>query len=187
MTINIAFPRPVGVVLVLLGIAAFGTMALGVAQANRQTMIDERDAKAGFVARALTAGGSKSGRVNAPDTGWAIEAKSATLAAASIDALIRARITDAGGQVLSSRAEIKGADGKAGVDQRIEIQAVVQGPMDAIQAGLFRLEDEKPLVLVDTLELRSSEDSVGAGQGETPAKLVASLTLSAFWSPQPHP
>ena len=142
----------------------------------------ERDAKAEFVTRSLRT--PRSGQADLSGTGsgtaLAVVAESETLAAADLDTLVRSTVVDAGGAVLSSQTEAK--HDEAGIGGRIEAQAVVEGPIEAVQKAVFRLENGTPLVLVDEIAMQPVEASGGAGGDPQAPTLHATMTLSAYWT-----
>ena len=187
MTLNIALSRPLGASLLLAGVLLLSGLAVATMLANLGAATDELDAKSTFVTRSLAnrSVGSKAAGKPAEDADLAVVAESGTLAAARVDALVRATVVEAGGTVLSSRAEAKQDEaGKAGTAERIEVQAVIQGQIEALQAGLYRLESGTPMILVDNLSVHPVEVSDDPEQRPQAPLLTATLTLSAYWD---HP
>jgi hypothetical protein len=184
--VSITLGRPLGATL-LLGALLLGALAaVGASWADLSAAGEERDAKADLLERGVAA--SRRAQV-APAARFAdpfVAADSATLAAAAVDSNLRALAAAAGLSLLSNRADAKpdepgGAD--AGLGTRIEDQAVVEGPNDALQAFLVRLEGGTPTVLVDGLTIEPAEvDQAALGDPQSP-RLRMSLTLGAFWRP----
>ena len=184
VTGSIAFSRPLGALIVLLGVAVVGTVALVLTAADLDALTAERDAKSAFVSRSIVAGHKEGAASEPAEQGLAVEAETATAAAARIDSLLRTTIAEAGGIVLSSRAEPK--EGEAvGTDQKIAIEAVIQGTTEALQSGVYRLESGHPMFLVDTLDLRPAEEGSGSGVPGSAPMLRATVTLSAYWERPP--
>jgi general secretion pathway protein M len=185
MSLNVALPRPLGASLLLAGVLLLSGLSVATMLAGLGAATDELDAKSAFVTRSLTdrSVGSKAAAKPTEDRDLAVVAESGTLAAARVDALVRATVVEAGGTVLSSRAEAKQDEaGKPGTAERIEVQAVIQGQIDALQASLYHLESGTPMILVDNLSLRPGSDD--SEQRPQAPLLTATLTLSAYWD---HP
>lgn len=176
---SVTLGRPLAATLLLIGLLLAAALTLATEVANLWAAQDEHDAKADFIARIRPVGRPGGLPIHNPMTSLGVLAESETLAAASVDALVRSAVVEAGGAVLSSQAEVKhDSDGPPG---RIEVQAVIQGKIEAVQAVLYRFESGAPMILVDRLELAPGE----AQQTDPQAPLLqASLTLSAFWEPR---
>lgn len=174
--------RPLASSLLLAALVAGAGFAAAAAWADLSTALEEREVGADLLSQTAAAGR----RAGAPEGAAAepslfVEADSDTLAAAKVDAAVRSLAAGAGDTVLSSRAEVKHEDGAPG--DRIEVQAVIEGGNDALQALLFQLEAGAPLVLVDAATIHPVE---AAGDPQAPT-LRASLTLSAYWRTGPKP
>lgn len=163
----------------LMGGAAFGLFAT---IANLSTAVGERDAKAELLA-SLSA--RRPALTVLPAAGrLTFAADSGTQAAASFDAMVRATVLDAGGTVLSSRAETKGERSAAG--NRMEVEAVVEGRIEALQKILYRFEYGTPVVFVDNLSLRPAEVSGTASKDPRAPVLHETLLLSGYWERTPR-
>ncbi|WP_371425235.1 type II secretion system protein GspM [Tardiphaga sp.] len=120
--------------------------------------------------------------ITVPDLPF-VAAETETTAAAEVDRLIRAVVMKANGAVLSTQASIE--RGNDTTTRRIEIQAVIEGQIEAIQRTLFNLEIGAPLIFIDDLALQLVERSSGKNEKAQMPLLQASLTLSAFWRSAP--
>jgi general secretion pathway protein M len=108
-----------------------------------------------------------------------LSAPTETLAASTLDDEIRRVAADVNGTVVSSHPEVDHDSQSAG--NKIEIKAVIDGKTDALQALLFRLETETPMVFVEEISLETRSDSIdGNGAGADPAIHMAA-TFIAFW------
>ena len=183
MTMTVALPRPLGAVLVLLGALTLGGISLATVWASLAAAVDEREAKLALTAQTLAHRSARTpDRAPRPGRDLTVVADTDTLAAARIDAVVRSAIVDAGGAVLSSRSEAKHDEPSgAGTSERIEVQAVVQGSIESLQAGLFHLESGRPAILVDALSARPVEGVQDAAPPSLAPVLTATLTLSAYW------
>ena len=186
--IGITLGRPLGAALLLGGLLATGLGAVAAQWAELSAAVEERDAKADLLVRSVAA--SRRAALQSPAAASAdpfVTADTATLAAAKVDADLRALAGASGLSLRSSRAEAKaeepqGAEG--GIGTRIEVQAAVEGSNEALGALLSRLETAAPTVLVDAIAIEAAETDPGAGTevGAAP-RLRANLTLSAYWRP----
>ena len=186
--VSITLGRPLGATLLLGGLLLAASLAIGVAWADLSAAGDERDAKADLLERSVSA--SRRAGLEAPSAVRSdpfVAADTATLAAAAVDADLRARALASGLALLSSRADAKPEDAAspavAGLGTRIEVQATVEGQNEALQGLLLALETGTPTVLVDNLALEPAQND-GAAPGDPRApRLRATLTLSAYWRP----
>lgn len=175
--------RPLGASLLLLGIGLVSLAAIGASWADLDAARQERDAQADLLER-----GAANGR-RAPATAAVsdpfVVAETATLAAGAVDADLRALALAAGLSLQSNRADAKPdqPDGAGGIGTRIEDQAVVEGPNEALQALLVKLETGLPIVLVDDLALEPVEVETSMTSDPQAPRLRLSLTLSAYWRP----
>jgi general secretion pathway protein M len=108
-----------------------------------------------------------------------LSAPTETLAASALDNNIRRIVNDANGMVVSSHPVVDHDSQSPG--NRIEIKAVIDGKIDALQDLLFRLETGTPMVFVDELSLEVRSDSIdGSGAGTNPDVHMAA-TFVAYW------
>ena len=112
-----------------------------------------------------------------------VTAESETLAAAEVDRLVRAVTTEAAGTVLSSQAEVA-RESEASM-RKIEVQAVIEGRIEALQRVLFTLETGAPLMFVDDVSVQPVERSETKSDAAQMPVLQATLTLSAYWRSAP--
>ena len=190
MTANfsITLGRPLGATLLLGGLLLAASLAVGAAWADLSAVGDERDAKADLLERSVAASrrpGLEPAAAARADP--FVAADTATLAAAAVDADLRARTLAAGLALLSSRADARpedaGGPAGAGLGTRIEVQATVEGQNEALQGLLLALETGTPTVLVDALAVEPAQsDGAGSGDARSP-RLRATLTLAAYWRP----
>lgn len=158
-------------------IAAFQQAALEAARL-------ERDAKLELIERLRLADPTRAGAARqAPRQDPFVVSETATLAAAEIDRLIRTVVTRVNGAVLSTQATVERDDNAA--MRRIEVQAVIEGPIEAIQHTLFELETGAPVILISDLELQPVERSTGKRDAMQAPRLQGTLALSAFWRSGP--
>jgi len=186
--IGITLGRPHGAALLLGGLLATGLGAVAAQWAELSAAVEERDAKADLLVRSVAA--SRRAALQSPATPSAdpfVTADTATLAAAKVDADLRALAGSSGLSLRSSRAEAKAEEpqgGEGGIGTRIEVQAAVEGSNEALGALLSRLETVVPTVLVDAIAIEAAESEPGAGtEVGTAPRLRANLTLSAYWRP----
>ena len=168
--------RPLAASLVVMALLIAAGSAIALAWTDLSTVLEERDATADMLARSVDAG--RRAGLSAASSRHAdpfVAAETETLAAAAVDAVVRSTVSDAGSALLSSRAEVKPADGDVG--GRIEAQAVIDGSNDALQAILMRFETAQPLMLVDDLSIVPADEP---GNSQAP-RLRMNVTLSAFW------
>ncbi len=187
--VSITLGRPLGATLLLAGLLLVGLLAIAATWAEVAAGVEERDTKADLLERSIAASRraalQPAGAVADPFVAAATE----TLAAARVDADLRALALDSGLSLRSSRAEAKPdtpqaeAPASAGIGTRIEVQAVVEGPNEALQVLLARLEGGDPVVLVDQLSVEPAEVEPGLVVDARAPRLRASLTLTAFWRP----
>jgi len=112
-----------------------------------------------------------------------VTAETETLAAAEVDRLVRAVTTEAAGAVLSSQAEV--ARESDAPMRRIEVQAIIEGRIEALQRVLFTLETGAPLMFVDDVSVQPVERSEAKSEAAQMPVLQATLTLSAYWRSGP--
>uniref|UniRef100_Q07N82 General secretion pathway protein GspM n=1 Tax=Rhodopseudomonas palustris (strain BisA53) TaxID=316055 RepID=Q07N82_RHOP5 len=142
----------------------------------------EYDAKTELLER-LSPGGARragilSGAASQHDANLFVVAETATTAAAEVDRLVRAIVSKDSSTVLSTQATIEQGDGPA--SRRIELQATIEGRIEAIQRVLFNLETSAPMMLVDTFTMQPIERGASRKEAQAPL-LQATLTLSAYW------
>ena len=185
--ISITLGRPLGASLLLGALLATGLVAVGAQWAELSAAVEERDAKADLLIRSVAA--SRRAALQAPALAQPdpfVAADTATLAAARVDADLRALAGASGLSLRSSRAEAKPEEAQAaasGIGTRIEVQAAVEGSNEALGALLSRLETAAPTVLVDAIAIEAAEQEPGSMVGAGAPRLRASLTLSAYWRP----
>ena len=185
--IGITLGRPLGAALLLGGLLATGLGAVAAQWAELSAAVEERDAKADLLVRGVAA--SRRATLLSPAAPSAdpfVAADTATLAAAKVDADLRALAGASGLSLRSSRAEAKAEEPQAaegGIGTRIEVQAAVEGSNAALGALLSRLETAVPTVLVDALTVEAAESDPGALADAGSPRLRATLTLSAYWRP----
>jgi general secretion pathway protein M len=107
-----------------------------------------------------------------------LSAPTETLAASALDDNIRRIANASNGTVVSSHPVVDHDSQSPG--NRIEIKAVIDGKIDALQALLFQLETGTPLVFVDELSLEVRNDSIDGGAGTNPDVHMAA-TFVAYW------
>ena len=185
-TLSITPGRPLGASLLLGGLMLVALAAVGASWADLSAAGEERDAKAELLQRSVAASRRAQVAPRAPTADPFVPADTATLAAAAVDAQLRALASEAGLSLLSSRADAKPDEpgtASAGIGTRIEGQAVVEGRNEALRALLVKLETGLPTVLVDDLAIEPAEaDQAALGDPQAP-RLHMSLTLSAYWQP----
>ncbi len=169
--------RPLASALLLATLLAGAALVVAAEWADLSAAVDERQVGADLLVQATAA----SRRVATPEGTAAepspfVDAESDTLAAAKVDAVVRSTAETAGNTVLSSRAEVKRDEG--GPFDRIEVEAVVEGGNDALQALLFQLEAGAPLLIVDAVTIRPVE---AAGSDPQAPQLHATVTVNAYW------
>jgi hypothetical protein len=178
--VTITLGRPLAATLLLAGLLSATILGVVASSAGLWSATDERDAKAELLAHSVAASRrAKLTNADAPEADPFVVADTETLGAARLDALVRTTAMEAGCALLSSRAEVKPDEGE--IAGRIEVQAVIEGQNDALQAALLRLETGAPTVLVDELSIEPAqvvESVVGSPQAP---RLHMSLTASAFW------
>ena len=113
-----------------------------------------------------------------------LSAPTETLAASALDDDIRTLANDSNGTVISSHPVIDRDSQSPG--NRIEIKAVIDGKIDALQALLFRLETGTPLVFVDELSLEVRSDSIDGGGAGTNPDIHMAATFVAYWKSAPQ-
>lgn len=174
--------RPVGAVLVLAAVlmgllvtywlAATSLCALQSNYNARQYLLDS------LRKRRISAGIALH-HVGASHADPFLSAPTETLAASALDDDIR-RITNASnGTVVSSHPVVDHDSQSPG--NRIEIKAVIDGKIDALQALLFRLETGTPLVFVEELSLEVRSDSVDGSSAGTNPDVHMAATFVAYW------
>ena len=180
---SVEIGRPVAATLVLCALLSVGALGIGALAVDLSAAEEERQAKADFVSHGLETGRRLAGLPGAaaPAPSLLVEAESETLAAAAVDALVRSTAAEAGGSVLSSRADAK-HDEAGAMPGRIEVQAVLEGPNDVLQDILLRLESGAPVMLVGDLSIEPAPASAGETGGDKAQRLHADVTLSAYWS-----
>lgn len=183
---SITLGRPLGAALLLGFLALIGVSAVAVGWADLTAATAERDANADLLARGVAAS-RRSGLLPAaaPATDPFVAAESATLAAARVDADLRALALAAGLSLRASRAEAKPAETAGAPDPwtRIEVQASVEGQNDALQAFLTKLEAGDPMVFIDGLTVEPAEAEPAAVADPQAPRLHVTMTLAAFWRP----
>lgn len=189
---SITLGRPLGAALLLGLLVLVALSAVAVGWADLAAATAERDAKADLLERGVAAS-RRAGLPSAaaPLADPFVAADSPTLAAARVEADVRALALALGLSLRASRAEAKPADASATPDPwtRIELQASVEGQNDALQGFLVKLEAGQPTVLVDALAVEPAEaEGEGVAVAAAPApRLHANLTLAAFWRPPQKP
>ena len=179
MTLNarVEIGRPIAAMLILLAGLLLGSTLLASTLAGLWSATAERDAKAEFMSRSLAAG--RHAGIGPEREPLSVVAETETLAAARTDDLLRSTARDAGAAVLSSRAEAK--PDAPGPHRRIEVEAVVEGKIEALQTLLYRLETGTPMILVDAFAMQPSDTAAPGADPRAPL-LRATMTLSAFWA-----
>ncbi len=178
MTITLG--RPLAATLLFAGLLSAMILGVVVSSADLSSATDERDAKAELLAHSVAASRrAKLTNAEVPDADPFVVADSGTLGAARLDALIRTAAIEAGCALLSSRAEVKPDEGE--MAGRIEVQAVMEGQNEALQATLLRLETGAPTILVDGLSIEPAQVVEGVIGSPQAPRLHMSLTASAFW------
>ena len=114
-----------------------------------------------------------------------LTAATETLAAATLDDKIRRITTDVNGAVASSHPEVDHDSQSAG--NRIEIKAVIDGKIDALQALLFRLETGAPTVFVEELSLETKNDDTESSTPAADPAVHMAATFVAYWHPPARP
>ncbi len=176
---SVELGRPLGATLLLGALLILGGLALAGGWADLSSAEAERDAKADFVSRSVQTVRTDGKAVQVEPSQLHVVADSETLAAAQIDALLRMMVAEAGGSVLSSRAEAK--HDEPGQDGRIEVQAVVEATNDALQLLLFRIENGRPAMMVEDLAIQPAASGGAEAVENASPRLHATVTLSAFW------
>ena len=171
--------RPVAAAGILVALLCVAGLSLVMAWADLSSAEEELQAKTDFVSRGVRTvqRGTGPGAAALPARLF-VEADSETLAAAQIDALVRSTSQEAGGSVLSSRADAK--HDESGIAGRVEIVAEIEAPNDVLQDILFRLETGAPMLLVDDLSIQPAS-TVQPAADEAP-RLHADVTFSAYWN-----
>ena len=185
---SITLGRPLGATLLFGGLSLVGLFAVGASWADLAAVTEERDAKADLLERSVAAGRRAALQPAAVAvTDPFVVADTATLAAAGVDADLRALALSCGLSLRSSRAEAKpdepGATG--GIGTRIEDQAIVEGQNDALQALLVKLHAGTPVVIVDDLAIEPAEAEQATLSDPQAPRLRMSLTVSAYWRANP--
>jgi len=178
--VTIVLGRPLAATLLLAGLLAASILGVGASSAGLSSATDEHDAKAELLAHSVAA--SRRARLTnggSPEADPFMATETGTLGAARVDALIRTTAVEAGCALLSSRAEVKPDEGD--IAGRIEVQAVMEGQNEALQATLLRLETGAPTVLVDELSIEPAQAADGVVAIAQAPRLRMSLTVSAFW------
>ena len=171
--------RPVAAAIILFALLCVAGLTLVMAWADLSSAEEELQAKTDFTARGVRTVQRGSGQgAEAPPARLHVEADSETLAAAQIDALVRSTSAEAGGSVLSSRADAK--HDEAGIAGRVEIVVEIEAPNEILQDILFRLETGAPLLLVDSLSIQPAASREAAA--DDAPRLHADVTLSAYWN-----
>ena len=176
--------RPLGATLLfgLLLLVALSAVAVGWADLAAATA--ERDAKADLLAHAVAVGRRGAGAPEAAAPDPFVVAETQTLAAAQIEADVRALAVTAGLSLRASRAEVKPPETTAAPEAwtRLTVEASLEGQNDALQDFLAKLETGRPVAVVDSLAIEPAETEGAATDAQAP-RLHASLTLTAFWRP----
>jgi len=156
----------------------------GLQQAALDAARLERDAKAELIGRLRQADPNRGGAPRqAPREDLFVAAETATLAAAEIDRLVRSVVGKVNGAVLSTQATVERGDDAT--MRRIEVQAVIEGPIEAIQRTLFDLETGAPVMFVSDLELQPIERSAAKRDVNQPPRLQGTMAFNAFWRSGP--
>lgn len=171
--------RPLAATLLLGAMVTLAALALAGGWADLSSAEAERDAKADFVSRSVQAVRAEEKTGTREPVQLHVVANSETLAAAQVDALVRATVAQAGGSVLSSRADAK--HDEEGPEGRIEVQAVIEAPNDALQSLLLKIESGKPMMLIEDASIQPASSGGADAAENTAPRLHATLTLSAFW------
>ena len=170
--------RPVGASVVLGALIAVTALGIAGTWADLSSAEAELQVKAEFVSgnvRAIRTDAASS-TPGAPARLF-IEADTETLAAAQLDGLVRSTAAEAGGSVLSSRADAKHDEG--GIAGRIEVVAEVEAQNDVLQSILLRLETGAPYLGVESLAIQPVQSNGGAP--EEAVKLRADITVVGYW------
>jgi general secretion pathway protein M len=101
-----------------------------------------------------------------------IEAKSVTLAGATLQQRLETAIAAAKGRLVSSKLDVTPRAG----DRRVALAAEMTIAEPDMQALLFDLETGRPYLFVDSLEARAPEGAQSGGA------MRVSLTVSGQWS-----
>jgi len=110
--------------------------------------------------------------------GYFLESRTPALASAELQELVRSRITEAQGKLVSSQAhETRLEDGR----RKVVVDARMRGDIAALQQVLFKLVTRHPLVFVDELVVtRIRSRVVGrVRQGEDPGVQLLDVRLKA--------
>jgi len=185
---HVEIGRPFGAVLVL-AIVSIGLLtaywlaasSLSALQLNYNARQDLLDVL--YRRRHNAVGAMKHARDRAQDP--FLTAATETLAAASLDDKIRRIAANVSGTVASSHPEVDRDSQSAG--NKIEIKAVIDGKIDALQALLFRLETGAPAVFVEELSLETKSGDTDGGAPATDPALHMAATFVAYWHPQARP
>ena len=185
---GIEIGRPIGAVLVLAVIfivlltaywlAASSVSALQLNYTARQDLLDVLHRRGRNAVSAM-----KHARDSAQDP--FLTAATETLAAATLDDKIRRIAADLHGAVASSHPEVDHDSQSAG--NKIEIKAVIDGKIDALQALLFRLETGAPAVFVEELSLEIKGGDTDGGVPAADPVLHMAATFVAYWHPSARP
>jgi general secretion pathway protein M len=108
-----------------------------------------------------------------------LSAPTETLAASALDDNIRRIANASNGTVVSSHPVVDHDSESPG--NKIEIKAVIDGKIDALQTLLFQLETGTPLVFVDELSLEVRSDSIDGGGAGTNPDVHMAATFVAYW------
>lgn len=177
---SIELGRPLAASLILAALVSLGALAMVAAWADLSSAEAEREAKSEFVSRSVPASRRAEGAGGPAGSGdLFVSADSETLAAAQVDALVRAMAKETEAAVLSSRAEAK--HDEPGLAGRIEVQVVVEATNDALQALLLTMESRTPMLLVDTVAIQPVSTTSADPEEAVSPRLHASLALSAYW------
>jgi len=118
-----------------------------------------------------------------PLEGDLVAGTNAALAAATMQELLKAVVTENGGELVSAQAlEAE----PAGDLERVAMKIELKGDIEALHAILHRIESGKPVLFVDHLELRplgsrNAEAKLGATK---PVALAASLHVAGYRQPE---
>lgn len=186
--LSITLGRPLGATLLFGGLSLVGLFAVGASWADLATATEERNAKADLLERSVAAGRRAAIRpAAAAVTDPFVVAETATLAAAGVDADVRALAQSCGLSLRSSRADAKPDEPgtPSAIGTRIEDQAIVEGQNDALQAMLVKLHAGMPVVIVDDLAIEPAEAEQTPLSDPQAPRLRMSLTVSAYWRASP--
>ncbi|HEY0330280.1 MAG TPA: type II secretion system protein GspM [Rhodopseudomonas sp.] len=165
---------------------AAAILVAGLQQAALDAAVLERDAKTELIERLRRTDPARAGggaARQAPRQDPYVASETATLAAAEIDRLVRTVVTKVNGAVLSTQVTVERGDDAA--MRRIEVHAVIEGPIEAIQHTLFDLETGAPLMFVSDLELQPAERAGAKQDANQPPRLQGTMALNAYWRSGP--